>query len=62
MAALSTAVASGRKKRGEGHTRREEILLAAKELDRKKHPEWDAEAARRQGAMKPGPAPRKSLY
>lgn len=37
-------------------------LLAAKELDRKKHPEWDAEAARRQGAMKPGPAPRKSLY
>lgn len=32
MAALSTAVASGRKKRGEGHTRREEILLAAKEL------------------------------
>lgn len=32
MAALSTAVVSGRKKRGEGHTRREEILLAAKEL------------------------------
>lgn len=32
MAALSTAAASGRKKRGEGHTRREEILLAAKEL------------------------------
>ncbi|MEK7687115.1 MAG: helix-turn-helix domain-containing protein, partial [Pseudomonadota bacterium] len=32
MAALSTAVASGRKKRGEGHTRREEILQAAKEL------------------------------
>ncbi len=32
MSALSTAVASGRKKRGEGHTRREEILLAAKEL------------------------------
>lgn len=32
MAALPTAVASGRKKRGEGHTRREEILLAAKEL------------------------------
>lgn len=32
MAAVSTAVASGRKKRGEGHTRREEILLAAKEL------------------------------
>ena len=32
MAALSTAVVSGRKKRGEGHTRGEEILLAAKEL------------------------------
>jgi len=32
LAAPSTAVASGRKKRGEGHTRREEILLAAKEL------------------------------
>jgi len=32
LAAVSTAVASGRKKRGEGHTRREEILLAAKEL------------------------------
>ena len=32
MAAVPTAVAPGRKKRGEGHTRREEILLAAKEL------------------------------
>ena len=32
MAAPSTVVASGRKKRGEGHTRRDEILQAAKEL------------------------------
>ncbi len=32
MAVPSTAVASGRKKRGEGHTRREEILQAAKVL------------------------------
>ena len=32
MAALSTAASAGRKKRGQGHTRREEILLAAKEL------------------------------
>ena len=32
MGALSTAVTSGRKRRGEGHTRREEILQAAKEL------------------------------
>ncbi len=32
MAAFSTAVAGSRKKRGEGHTRREEILHAAKEL------------------------------
>jgi len=30
--ALSTASASTRKRRGEGHTRRDEILLAAKEL------------------------------
>ena len=29
---FSTAIASGRKRRGEGHTRREEILQAAKEL------------------------------
>ena len=32
MSALSTAISSGRKRRGEGHTRREEILQAAKEL------------------------------
>ncbi len=32
MATPSTVVASGRKKRGEGHTRREEILQAAKDL------------------------------
>lgn len=32
MAVPSTAVASSRKRRGEGHTRREEILQAAKEL------------------------------
>lgn len=32
MATPSTVIASGRKKRGEGHTRREEILQAAKEL------------------------------
>lgn len=32
MSAFSTAVTGGRKKRGEGHTRREEILQAAKEL------------------------------
>ena len=32
MNAFSTAVTGGRKKRGEGHTRREEILQAAKEL------------------------------
>ena len=32
MNALSTAATGGRKKRGEGHTRREEILQAAKEL------------------------------
>lgn len=32
MAVVSTAVAGGRKRRGEGHTRREEILQAAKEL------------------------------
>jgi AcrR family transcriptional regulator len=32
LGALSTAVTSGRKRRGEGHTRREEILQAAKEL------------------------------
>ena len=32
MAPLSTALVSGRKKRGEGHTRRDEILQAAKEL------------------------------
>ena len=32
MAVFSTAVAGARKKRGEGHTRREEILHAAKEL------------------------------
>jgi len=32
LAIPSTAVASSRKKRGEGHTRREEILQAAKEL------------------------------
>ncbi|MBN9515719.1 MAG: TetR/AcrR family transcriptional regulator [Alphaproteobacteria bacterium] len=32
MSAFSTAATGGRKKRGEGHTRREEILQAAKEL------------------------------
>lgn len=32
MSVFSTAPTSGRKKRGEGHTRREEILQAAKEL------------------------------
>lgn len=32
MSAFSTATPAGRKKRGEGHTRREEILQAAKEL------------------------------
>ncbi len=32
MNAFSTTVTGGRKKRGEGHTRREEILQAAKEL------------------------------
>lgn len=32
MNAFSTAATGGRKKRGEGHTRREEILQAAKEL------------------------------
>jgi len=32
LSAFSTAIASGRKRRGEGHTRREEILQAAKEL------------------------------
>ena len=32
LPALSTAVASSRKRRGEGHTRRDEILQAAKEL------------------------------
>jgi len=32
LTAFSTAVTSGRKRRGEGHTRREEILQAAKEL------------------------------
>src|SRR6188508_1447539 len=32
LPALSTAVASSRKRRGEGHTRRDEILAAAKEL------------------------------
>lgn len=32
MAGPSAAMASGRKKRGQGHTRREEILQAAKEL------------------------------
>ena len=32
MPAFSTAVASTRKRRGEGHTRRDEILQAAKEL------------------------------
>jgi len=32
LAGLSTAAAAGRKRRGEGHTRREEILQAAKEL------------------------------
>lgn len=32
MSALSTPATPGRKKRGEGHTRREEILQAAKEL------------------------------
>jgi len=32
LATPSTVIASGRKKRGEGHTRREEILQAAKEL------------------------------
>lgn len=32
MAGLSTALTAGRKRRGQGHTRREEILQAAKEL------------------------------
>jgi AcrR family transcriptional regulator len=32
LSAFSTAATTGRKKRGEGHTRREEILQAAKEL------------------------------
>lgn len=32
MSAFSTAATTGRKRRGEGHTRREEILQAAKEL------------------------------
>lgn len=32
MAGFSTALPAGRKRRGEGHTRREEILQAAKEL------------------------------
>jgi AcrR family transcriptional regulator len=32
LAGLSTIVPAGRKRRGEGHTRREEILQAAKEL------------------------------
>ena len=32
MSAFSTGATGGRKKRGEGHTRREEILQAAKEL------------------------------
>jgi AcrR family transcriptional regulator len=32
LSAFPTAIASGRKRRGEGHTRREEILQAAKEL------------------------------
>lgn len=32
MAGFSTAVVGGRKRRGEGHTRRDEILQAAKEL------------------------------
>jgi AcrR family transcriptional regulator len=32
LAPLSTALVSGRKRRGEGHTRRDEILQAAKEL------------------------------
>lgn len=32
MSVFSTAISSGRKRRGEGHTRREEILQAAKEL------------------------------
>ena len=32
MTALSTVVPAGRKRRGEGHTRREEILQAAKKL------------------------------
>lgn len=32
MSAFSTSATAGRKKRGEGHTRREEILQAAKEL------------------------------
>jgi len=32
LSAFSTAATGGRKKRGEGHTRREEILQAAKEL------------------------------
>jgi len=32
LSAFSTAAIGGRKKRGEGHTRREEILQAAKEL------------------------------
>jgi AcrR family transcriptional regulator len=32
LAGFSTALAGGRKKRGEGHTRRDEILQAAKEL------------------------------
>src|SRR5437868_15187102 len=32
LAGFSTVLPSGRKRRGEGHTRREEILQAAKEL------------------------------
>jgi AcrR family transcriptional regulator len=32
LSAFSTAITSGRKRRGEGHTRRDEILQAAKEL------------------------------
>ena len=32
MTGFSTALPAGRKRRGEGHTRREEILQAAKEL------------------------------
>jgi AcrR family transcriptional regulator len=32
LSPFSTAIASGRKRRGEGHTRRDEILQAAKEL------------------------------